>query len=403
MQCTPEAPRAEATEVDGLPMRILITTHSYAPNKDGVAEASRVMAEGLAALGWDMWVATGYPFDGQPAAPSESVKGVTIDRFSLDRDQAEQEIHRYQDFVRAGRFDVIVNQCWEVWSTTLMQPLLSELKSAKVLVSHGYSQHIYHWAAVPTMGLGVWLRGLRWTLARFSLMIRRYDRLIFLSEKKGWGRFFDHSVATWIDHPGIEVVPNGTDPRLMPPDDRGFRARHGIGSGPMVLYVANYFEGKNQKLALRVFRDAAIDGAKLVFIGSELGAYGRELLADIKRAAMTNVVVLEKQSRDETFAAFAAADAFLLTSKAETQPIVLIEAMAAGVPWVSTDTGCVSTMPGGLTGASSVTLAGHLRRVISDPELRRKLKDEAARAVDSHYSSEATLAAFDRIFRSLLS
>lgn len=403
MQFTPETPRAEATEVDSLTMRILITTPSYAPNKDGVAEASRVMAEGLAALGWEVWVATGYPFDGQPAAPSERVKGVAVDRFRPVQDQAEEEIRRYQDFVRAGRFDVIVNQCWEVWSTTLMQPLLSELQGTKVLVSHGYSQHIYHWAATPMMGLGVWLRGLRWTLARFSLMIRRYDRLIFLSEKKDWGRFFDHSVATWIGHPGIEVVPNGTDPQLMPPDDRGFRAQHGIGSGPMVLCVANYFEGKNQKLALRVFREAAIDWATLVFIGSALGAYGRGLLADINRAAMTNVVVLENQSRDETLAAFAATDAFLLTSKAESQPIVLIEAMAAGVPWVSTDTGCVSTMPGGLTGTSSATLASHLRQVISDPELRRRLKDEATRAMASHYSSECTLAAFDRIFRSLLS
>jgi glycosyltransferase involved in cell wall biosynthesis len=203
-------------------MKILITTFTYPPNKDGVAEATRVMAEGLAGLGWDVSVATHCPDDlgSTSQLRNEVANGVTVRRFGLDkyfdRDPAKaSEVKNCLEFVQGGHFDVIVNQCWEVWPTTIMQPLFHELPGAKVMVSHGYSLHTYHWARKLTLGLGVWLRGLSWTFTQLPKMIRQYDRLVFLSEKRGWGRFFDHTVATWLGHPGIEVVPNSTDSALM--------------------------------------------------------------------------------------------------------------------------------------------------------------------------------------------
>jgi glycosyltransferase involved in cell wall biosynthesis len=394
-------------------MKILITTFTYPPNKDGVAEATRVMAEGLAGLGWEVSVATQPPElrTSGSRCTIEKVNGVEVARFDLGESYPTDpgmaaEVARYQDFVRGGGFDVVVNQCWKVWPTALSVRLFHELPGAKVMVSHGYSLHTYLWARKLTLGLGVWLRGLRWTAANLPKMIRRYDRLVFLSEKRGWGRFFDHTVAGWLGHPGIEVVPNSTDPGLMDCDDDGFRARHGIGPGPLALCVANYCERKNQKLAARAFREAGVPGTTLVFIGSELGEYGREArrLAEApgQDASACQVLFLEKLTRAETFAAYKATDLVLLTATAETQPIVLIEAMAAGKPWISTDTGCVDRMEGGVVCRSRAALVSALKELMADPARRSTLSAQGLKAARTKYDSRTCVMKYDTIFRSLL-
>ena len=44
-------------------MKILITSFTYPPDKDGVSEATRFMAEGLASKGYEVIVATGFHKD----------------------------------------------------------------------------------------------------------------------------------------------------------------------------------------------------------------------------------------------------------------------------------------------------------------------------------------------------
>ena len=189
-------------------------------------------------------------------------------------------------------------------------------------------------------------------------------------------------------------------------EDDGFRARHGIGPGPMALCVANYCERKNQKLAVRVFREANVPGSTLVFIGSELGEYGREArrLAEApgQDASACQVLFLEKLTRTDTFAAYKATDLVLLTATAETQPIVLIEAMAAGKPWISTDTGCVDRMEGGVVCRSRAALVSALKELMADPARRRSLGAQGLKAARTKYDSRTCVMKYDTIFRSLL-
>jgi glycosyltransferase involved in cell wall biosynthesis len=51
--------------------------------------------------------------------------------------------------------------------------------------------------------------------------------------------------------------------------------------------------------------------------------------------------------------AVAAADLFLFTSQVECAPLVILEAMAAGTPWVSYPVGNVEELPGGIVARSS--------------------------------------------------
>jgi glycosyltransferase involved in cell wall biosynthesis len=384
-------------------MKLLITTFTYPPNKDGVAEASRHLAESLVEKGWRVTVATGTCSE-SARSPEVEVVRFGLGPESLRSPEGRREITRYQEFVLHGGFDVVVNQCWEAWPTTYLQPVIRDLNAAKVMVSHGYALHLFEWQSKPWFGLGVWFRGLKWTIANLVPLIRRYDALVFLSPAKDLRRFFDHAVASLMGHKRIATIPNAA-PRRTPDVSPGeFRHRYGIANGLLVLCVANYCERKNQKLALRAFREAKVPDSTLVFIGSELGEYGRSLVEfdeKLKSNSQGKVLFLEKITREETLEAFAASDVFMLAARAETQPIVLIEAMAAGKPWISTDTGCVKTMEGGVIRKGKHALAAALRDLATNPQERARLGALGRQAVESRYSPARTAEAYNQLLRSL--
>jgi len=393
--------------------KILITTFTYPPNKDGVAEASRFMAEGLAKNGWNVFVATQFPdnFKENTSNKFITLNGVTVIRFSikkaknLDLNQSS-EIRRYLTFITESHFDLIVNQCWEAWPTILMQGIFNQIKCPKVMVSHGYSLHIYHPARRWTLGLGVLLKGIKWTIFNLPLMISRYDQIIFLSKMRGVGRFFDHTAATLLLHRRMEVVPNSVHLGLVLNAKRGFRSKYGIPHGPLALCIANYCDRKNQKLTLSVFRKANVPGSILVFIGSELGSYGAELKAENEKLqhhySCSKVFFFESLPREEVFSALIESDLLILTAKHETQPIVLIEAMAAGIPWISTNRGCIREMEGGIVCRCTKSLVSSLKRLLVDSTLRRELGCKGLKASQTKYSASACEMKYHRLFKELV-
>jgi glycosyltransferase involved in cell wall biosynthesis len=195
------------------------------------------------------------------------------------------------------------------------------------------------------------LTGLLWTLFKFPGVAKSYDAIVFLSDCGGFGRFLDQTICRWIKHPCIHTIPNRVEDNKYADIADGFRSKYNIGDGLMVLCVANYSDRKNQKLAVRAFRKSNIPGSTLVFIGSEFNEYSEKVMKldeSISQKSLCQIIFLEGISREETQAAFVCCDIFLLTAKQETQPIVIIEAMAAGKPWISTPTGCVPEMEGGI-------------------------------------------------------
>jgi glycosyltransferase involved in cell wall biosynthesis len=73
---------------------------------------------------------------------------------------------------------------------------------------------------------------------------------------------------------------------------------------------------------------------------------------------------------------FAQADAFVLPSRVEALPLVLVEAVSAGLPAVATDVGDVREALGGVVDVvppqDPATLAAALRRLLADPADRER-------------------------------
>lgn len=360
--------------------KVLLVSFTYPPNKDGVSESSVSIAEGLAARGHDVVVATGEP---EMPGTAHALPGlVKIERFRISGSPLQRqgiigECQRYQRFVQQADFDAIICMCLDTWPTYLLLPILPALKARKILFSHGFSAHHWYPHRHYPWGLGSWSRGLLFTLKSIKYQ-RLFDALTFLSSRADYGRFFDHKVAKLFRHPQVVIMPNSVADSFFESPQRSFRVHYSITQKYMFVCVANYSPRKNQKLAIEAFARASIPAAALVFIGSEVNEYYQEL------ASLSDKVILPKGSviklltgipREYTIAAVQEATASVLTAKEETQPIFLLESMTAGTPFISTRTGCVEEMPGGIIAGTLESIAAAMNLLVRDPVKNATLAD----------------------------
>jgi phosphatidylinositol alpha-1,6-mannosyltransferase len=179
----------------------------------------------------------------------------------------------------------------------------------------------------------------------------------------------------------VDRLPKGVDADRFHPDGPSARARLGLEGKRVVLTVARLVPIKNvQRLldAMAVVR-ARLADAHLVVVGD-----GPEAATLRQRAAALGI------ADAVTFAGFAphadtpefyrAADVFALSSDFDNSPNVVLEAMAAGLPVVTTDVGgvreLVADRPGAAAGAVVVplepaALAEALEQYLTAPDTAR--------------------------------
>lgn len=166
----------------------------------------------------------------------------------------------------------------------------------------------------------------------------------------------------------VHYVPNGIDLGRFATDG----SSRGAGE-PMVGTVAALRAEKNISRLLRAF--ATLPAGRLVIVGD-----GPERSVLERLAASLGVADrVEFAGYQQDMAAFYARfDVFALSSDTEQMPLSVIEAMASGLPVVSTDVGDVRLMVAEenapfVTGPDDAALAGALAAMIVDPEGRRRI------------------------------
>ena len=176
----------------------------------------------------------------------------------------------------------------------------------------------------------------------------------------------------------IHVLPTGLAPdRFRSGDGRAFRAAAGIDAGrPLVTYIGRVAHEKNIGFLLQMFGAVlkSVPDALLVIAGE--GPAREALRSEVATRGLTaHVHFAGYLERDGALLdCYAAADVFVFASRTETQGLVLLEAMAQGVPVVSTaELGTRSILPG--SGALIVpeereAFAAAVVRVLGDAQLR---------------------------------
>jgi glycosyltransferase involved in cell wall biosynthesis len=380
-------------------MRILVAAFTYYPNVDGVAKAAQTMVENFISAGHEVSIATGTTM----AAPEKELSNdVRINRFNITGTHAidvgfKGEILEYQSFIRNYDPDLILFHCWDTWPVAVALPILPKLRGKSVLVSHGYAGHVVLDLRKFPRGLRSWFRWLPRVLS-LPWHIRAFDQVVFLSHKADFTRFFDVWAAKNTMCKNTRMIPNGIDAsnwHLIPDNFREFA---NLSDGVFFLYVANYFPGKNQAMALEAFCNANIQGSVLVFIGSELGDYGSSVMTTWNniRANYPNLSVhfYENFERSEVISAFRSCDIAVISSKSEAQPLTILESMACGKPFISTNVGCVSEFEGGIIVKNIEEMARAMRELAENPAERGELGRRGKECFDLNYSAEVTTRAW---------
>ena len=391
------------------PLSILVAAFTFPPNKDGVAEASSSMVQAFLDKGWNVEVAT------EPSSPARNsliFMGSKIYEFAITgtpyfKDPFRGEITKYRNFLLQGDWDVIIFQAYW-WPLCLALPILNQIKSKKILVSHGHSGIHISLTPVFPFGLFYYFSTIYQSIKMLG-WLNRFSSIVFLSHRCDTKNFFDHILAKLCRHPHIGVIPNGINtPRLDLPPTFCFRHKHNIPADSIFfLCVANYEIRKDQGFAVRAFRKAAIQNSCLVFIGSKFNPFSRLLQSDDAEDSLLKsfgkIIWLENVPREETLSAFSTCDCFVLSSEREAQPIALLEAMSFSRPWIARDSGCISEMPGGIVVQSTTTMAEAMQQIASDSKQRAKLGKLGFFAIQDVYNKDKTTSAWIKLVEALSS
>ena len=180
----------------------------------------------------------------------------------------------------------------------------------------------------------------------------------------------------------IAVVPSGIDVATFARGSRSqdLRASFGVAaSEKMILAVGRLGREKNLELALEAFARLNDSNARFVAIGD--GPHRAALERFAANAGISDRVrFVGELPRERLPDAYASADAFVFASRTDTQGLVLVEALAAGLPIVAVDTPQTRDV---LADAARIVrddapaLAAGLREALSAP--RAATADAAAR------------------------
>lgn len=183
----------------------------------------------------------------------------------------------------------------------------------------------------------------------------------------------------------VHVVPLGVDLTLFSPDERDRDDDEPI----RILNVAGMSPRKGQAVLLRAFARLRSAGRHVGLTVAGDGDERSSLEAEARRLGVADhVEFLGAVGHDQVAEQLRRCDIFCLPSFAEGLPMVLMEAMAAGKPVVSTAiAGTPELIENGVSGllvppAHVDALAQALDRLVSDPALRRQLARQGRNRVE---------------------
>ena len=209
----------------------------------------------------------------------------------------------------------------------------------------------------------------------------------------------------------IQIVPTGLDADdFAAGDGRRFRARYGIDpQRPLMLHVGRVAFEKNVDFIIRVLARVKerVPSVLLVLAGEgpALRASRRRVSELGLNAHVLFVGYLDR--RDALLDCYRSADVFVFASHTETQGLVLLEALALGIPVVSTAALGTRAVLSRTEGAVIVdqdldSYADAVVDVLLDNDRRRTLSLQARNSVVARWSSRAMAERLLAAYRDVL-
>jgi glycosyltransferase involved in cell wall biosynthesis len=213
--------------------------------------------------------------------------------------------------------------------------------------------------------------------SRLGMLLPAYKRLI-LGPILRRAAIVTCQTEDWQSHLirqyGVEMrktvlLPNATDFTVAS------KPKHAISSVPRLLFVGRLTKQKNVPMllqAIAMYRRTFDEEVALEIVGA--GEDENDLRKQIETLDLNLVTLRGKLSGQELQAAYERSDIFVLPTLYETFGLVLIEAMAKGLPIVTTNVDSVRTVVvngrnGLLTDVDPAAFCAAMRKLVTSPKL----------------------------------
>lgn len=312
-------------------MRILMVSDVYFPRINGVSTSIKTFRRELRQLGHDVTlIAPAY--GSRPAGEDDGIIRIASRYLPID---PEDRMMRYRDIL--GLAESLKRETYDL--VHIQTPFVAHYAGVKLACLLGlpvvetyhtlFEEYLFHYVPYSPRSL------MRFAARRFtSWQCNHIDAMIVPSAP-----MLEVLRAYGVRTP-VEIIPTGLQPdRFRPGDGAAFRRKHGIDADrPVLVHVGRVAHEKNIGFLLHVLDRVRreIPGVLMIIAGEGPALAGLKKLA-ARLDLQSHICFVGYLSRDDQLLdCYCAGDAFVFASRTETQGLVLLEAMALGVPVIST-------------------------------------------------------------------
>ncbi len=225
----------------------------------------------------------------------------------------------------------------------------------------------------------------------FKWLMRKADAIVCESDS-----FRNQLIQLGIPTKKISVIANGIDFEAFKPSDKT-TARRRLNlpqDKTIIINVGGLSPVKDQKILIEAASQIIANKPDLLLVLVGEGETRKELEALVQSKGLQEQVHFtgfQKVTKIPDW--LNSADIFVLTSVSEGNPNIILEAMSSGLPIIATAVGGIPEMiRDGEEGLlipprSPEALAEKLNTLLGDPELQKKLSQNALKTVQSNYAS----------------
>lgn len=357
-------------------MKIVFAVASYYPAKDGVQGVTQYHAEGLAAKGHKVMVVTSRRSGCVDKEIHNGVEIIRVEAFNKHlfhygnkKEYRETILELTQDA------DALVAVCLQSYAADWLLSILDDIK-IKLLYMHG--MHDFRWTKKDILNpkdiIKKIARDLWWGIFYSTQLknIRKFNAIIHLHKSDTAFKYFEKKKIC-----NNYVIENAAD------NDFFLDTINPVEGLPIKYFisVANYDERKNQLMTMEAFYKAKTNDYGLIFIGSRKNKYFEKLIRNQKKLEREygekDVRLLTDIPRVDVCNYVRNSSVFFMSSKWEAFPISIIEAMASGKPYLSTDVGIVRLLPGGAIVNNKEDMVVWIETLINNEEVAELLGKSA--------------------------
>ena len=327
-------------------MKIVITTATYYPKTDGVQQVTQYQAEGLAKKGHEVIVITSKE---EALKEYEIYNNVEIYRINAHNFYYWHKGNKkeFQKLVleKTKNANALVAVCLQSFAADWLLNVLREIKCKKVLYMHGMPDFKIKLSDFKDLynSCKIIFRNIRWKFfysINYKKIVQFYSIIHLFKNDNSYSYFSKKG------YKNNYVIENSCEDIFFKSEENGCR------NDKYFLYVGNYCERKNQKMALETFYKMNDKGIGLVFIGSKKNKYCIKLKDLKEKLDLTygdrKVCILYNLTRKDVFEYTKNSYSCIMSSNNEYYPITIIEALALGKPFISTNVGIIKYLPGGI-------------------------------------------------------